>query len=91
MANALSEIGMEPSSGRQLSCCFRVSYPQSLMEMTAEPLCEECLKGRLNGGAVFALVRGQVPHGDERIEPYVGHANRNPPKFLIVLPRAIFW
>jgi hypothetical protein len=79
---------MEPSSGRQLSCCFRVSYPQSLMEMTAEPLCEECLKGRLNGGAVFALVRGQVPHGDERIEPCVGHTNRKPLRFLIVVPRA---
>jgi hypothetical protein len=59
--------------------------------VTAEPLCKERLKGLLNGEAFFALVRRQVPHGDERIEPYVGHANRNPPKFLIVLPRAIFW
>jgi hypothetical protein len=90
MANALSEIGMEPSSGRQLSCCFRVSYPQSLMEMTAEPLCEECLKGRLNGGAVFALVRCQVPHGNQRIEPCVGHPNRKPLRFLIVMPRATY-
>jgi hypothetical protein len=61
------------------------------MEGTAEPLCEERLKGLLNGEAVFALVRGQVPHGDERIEPCVGHANWNPPKFVIVLPRAIRW
>jgi len=58
------------------------------MQVTAEPVREECLKGLLNGEAVFALVRGQVSPGDERIEPCVGHANRKPLKFVIVVPRA---
>jgi hypothetical protein len=58
------------------------------MEVTAEPLREECLKSLLNGEAVFALVRGQVSPGDERIEPCVGHANRKPLRFVIVVPRA---
>jgi hypothetical protein len=31
------------------------------MEVTAEPVREECLKGLLNGEAVFALVRSQYP------------------------------
>jgi hypothetical protein len=47
---------------------IRVCYPQDLMEVTAEPPREECLKGFLNGEAVFALVRGQVSPGDERID-----------------------
>ena len=42
--------------------------------MTAEPVREECLKGLLNGEAVFALVRGQVSPGDERIEPCADRA-----------------
>ena len=48
------------------------------MEVTAEPVREECLKGLLNGEAVFALVRSQVSPGDERIEPCLGHTNRKP-------------
>ena len=56
------------------------------MEVTAEPLREECLKGLLNGEAVFALVRSQVSPGDERIEPRFGHANRKPLKCVIVVP-----
>ena len=51
------------------------TYPQDLMEVTAEPLREECLKGLLNGEAVSALVRGQVSPGDERIESCLRHAN----------------
>ena len=51
--------------------------PQDLMEATAQPLREECLKGLLNGEAVFALVRGQVSPGDERIEPRLGQFGTN--------------
>jgi hypothetical protein len=59
------------------------------MEVTArEPVRQECLKGLPNGEVVFALVRGQVSPGDERIEPCVGHAYRKPLKFVIVVPRA---
>jgi hypothetical protein len=58
------------------------------MEGSAEPLCEECLKGRLDGEAVFAFVRGQVSHRDEGIEPCVGHANGKPLKFVIAMSRA---
>jgi len=62
---------------------------QDLMKVTAgEPVREECLKGLLNGEVVFALVRGQVSPGDERIESCVVHANRKPLKFVIVVPRA---
>ena len=64
------------------------SYPQDLMEVTAEPVREECLKGLLNGEAVFALVRSQVSTGDEGIEPCLGHTNRKPLKFVIVVPRS---
>ena len=64
------------------------TYPQDLMEVTAETLREECLKGLLNGEAVSALVRGQVSPGDERIEPSVGHEDRKPLIFVIVVPRA---
>ena len=49
---------------------------------------EECLKGRLNRFGVFALVRGQVSPGDERIEPRVGHANLTPVRFVVLVPRA---
>ena len=58
------------------------------MEVTAEPDREECLKGLLNGEAVFALVRGQVSPGDERIESCLRHANRKPLKFVVAAPRA---
>ncbi len=64
-----------------------LSCPQDLMEVTAEPLREECLKSLLNGEAVFALVRGQVSPGDERIEPCLGDANRKALKFVIAVPR----
>jgi len=62
------------------------------MEVTAgEPVCEECLKGRLNGDGVCAVVRGQVSPGDERIESCVVHANRKPPHFVAAVPRATCW
>ena len=58
------------------------------MEVTAgEPVREECLKGRLNRFGVFAVVRGQVSSGDERIEFRVGHANLTPHKFVVAVPR----
>ena len=58
------------------------------MEVTAgEPVREGCLKGRLNRFGVFALVRGQVSSGDERIEFCVGHANLTPHKFVVAVPR----
>ena len=59
------------------------------MEASAgEPVREECLRGRLNRFGVFALVRGQVSLGDERIESCFGHANRKPLKFVVAVPRA---
>jgi hypothetical protein len=59
------------------------------MEVTAgEPVREECLKCLLNGEVVFALVRGQVSPGDERIESCLGHANLTPLKFVVAVPRA---
>jgi hypothetical protein len=58
------------------------------MEVTAEPLREESLKGRLNRFGVFALVRSQVSPGDERIEFCVGHANLTPHEFVVAVPRA---
>ena len=69
-----------------------VSYPQDLMKLTAgEPVREECLKGLLNGEVVFAIVRGQVSPGDERVESCVGHANRKPINFVVAVPRATCW
>ena len=60
-----------------------------LMEVTAgEPVREECLKGRLDRFGVFALVRGQVSSGDERIESCLGHPNLTPVKFVVAVPRA---
>ncbi len=59
------------------------------MKLTAgEPVRQECLKGLLNGGGVITFIRGQVSPVDERIESCVGHANRKPLKFVIVVPRA---
>jgi hypothetical protein len=59
------------------------------MEVIAEePVREECFKGRLDRFGVFALVRGQVSSGDERIEFRVGHANLTPHKFVVAVPRA---
>jgi Amidase len=56
------------------SVALRCPAPHSLrdlMQVTAgEGLREECLKGRLNRTGVFALVRGQVSPGDERIESF---------------------
>jgi hypothetical protein len=42
---------------------------------------------RIFGLGVFALVRGQVSSGDERIEFRVGHANLTPHKFVVAVPR----
>jgi hypothetical protein len=55
---------------------------------TGKPVREERLKGRLNRFGVFALVRGQVSPGDERIESCLGHANLTPVKFVVAVPRA---
>ena len=59
-----------------------------LMEETAREPVEECLNGRLDRFGVFAVVRGQVSSGDERIECRVGHANLTPHKFVVAVPRA---
>jgi hypothetical protein len=57
--------------------CPAPHSPRDLMQVTAgEGVREECRKGRLNSTGVFALVRGQVSPGDERIESRAGHANR---------------
>jgi hypothetical protein len=69
--------------------CPAPHSPRDLMQVTAgEGVREECLKGRLNRTGVFALVRGQVSPGDERIESRVGHANLMPLKFVVAVPRA---
>ena len=63
---------------------------QNLVEAIARgQVREECLKGRLDRFGVFALVRGQVSSGDERIEFRVGHANLTPHKFVVAVSRAI--
>jgi hypothetical protein len=45
-------------------------------------------RGKPQPLCVFALVRGQVSSGDERIEFCVGHANLTPHKFVVAVPRA---
>ena len=67
-------------------------YLHDLMEVTAgEPVRQECLKGRPNGGSVRTFIRGQVSPGDEGIKSCVVHANRKPLKFVTAVPRATCW
>ena len=58
------------------------------MEETAREPVEECLNGRLDRFGVFAVVRGQVSSGDERIECRIGYANLPPHKFVVAVSRA---